>query len=503
MGELFRKIAQKDHILASYHRLREKFFDPTIGLYKDCAVGIDGLDFSDFDRDLDACVSRCLEFLLKRDLPFHPQVLRKVPKDTPGKFREIALLTLRDKVIHRAIADPLAARLDRLFFPNLYSYRKGKYYGAIAAARKVRRLLTENPATLHFFKADIASYFDSMDQQILLRQFAAACPDEPELLDLLEKFVHQPRFSNGVLFSPVRGIPTGSSLSPVCANLYLNELDGRMFRSGHHYLRYGDDLLLLAATKEKLAEGRGILEEMLARHRLSLSSDKTLSGEPGTPFEYLGYRFEKGRVGIGSVPMRRFRQWVYDQLPRDRYREDPNRTTDERRALLRKIVRDLNASTAALLGLKQLPWIRAFPIVDDDRSLREMDRFIKDRIRLAMTRTASRKNHCWVPEGWFRELGYKSLTGAYYRITRRRSLAPYRGWRRFFGENFEAFLEEREKKSSFAKKWRDLKGKIRFVRQALRGETTVAGSTCNAPSECGGSPAPRPALASRRESSRP
>ncbi len=489
MGELFSKIAQKDHILASYHRLREKFFDPTVGLYKECAVGIDGLDFKDFDRDLDACLFRCLEFLLKRDLAFHPQVLRRVPKDTPGKFREIALLTLRDKVIHKAIADPLAAHLDRLFFPNLYSYRKGKYYGAIAAARKVRRLLKETPKPLHVFKADIASYFDNMDQGILMRQFAAACPDEEELLALLEKFIHQPRFSKGTLFSPIRGVPTGSSLSPVCANLYLNELDGRMFRGGHHYLRYGDDLLLLAPTKERLAEGRDILEENLSRCRLSLSPDKTLLCEPGLPFEYLGYRFDGGQVGIGSIPMRRFRQWVYDQLPRNRYREEPNRTVDERRTLLRKIVRDLNSSTAALLGLKQLPWIRAFPIVDDDRNLREMDRFIRNRIRLAITRMASPKNHRLVPEAWFRELGYKSLTGAYYRITRRRSLAPYWGWRRFFGENFEAFLEEKEKTSSFAKKWLNLKRKIRFVRQALKGKTTAAGSTCTSPSDGGGSPA--------------
>jgi retron-type reverse transcriptase len=470
MGKLFEKITHKDHILASYQLVKEKWFDPSLELYKYGAPGIDGLDLTEFDRQLEEQLAHCQEFFLNPDREFYPQILSLVPKDEPGKFREIYLLSLRDKVIHKAMADPLATMLDRHFYPNLFSYRKGKYYGTIAAARKVRILLEKNPGKVHVFKADISDYFDSIHQGLLLEKFRNYLPEEPELMRWLEKFVHQRRCEKGIVYSPIVGIPTGSGLSPVCANLYLTELDRQMFRKGYHYLRYGDDVLLLATDKGVLQEGRSLMEDILTQHHLSLSEKKTLVCEPGQPFDYLGYRFEGGKIHIGSISMKRFHDWVYELLPRDRYRDHPNQSVEDRRALLKKILLDFNTGMAASLNLRQLPWIRGFPIVDDDSSFKEMDRFIKNRIRLVITRKASRRNFEWVPEAWFRELGFKSLTGAYYRIIRRRSLHPYRGWRRYFGTNFEAFLEHYEEKSSLGKRWERLKYKIKFVRKALNGE---------------------------------
>lgn len=470
MGKLFEKITQKDHILASYHLVREKWYDTSLELYKRGVAGIDGLGCPDFDLNLEEHLASCQDFLLNPTRDFYPQILSKVPKDDPGKFREIYILSLRDKVLHKAMADTIATALDRHFYPNLYSYRKGKNYGSIAAARKVRTLLEESQGNVFVFKADISDYFDSIHQGKLLKKFQSFFPEEPELLQLMQKFVHQRRCNHGILSSPLRGIPTGSGLSPVCANVYLTELDQQMFRKGYHYLRYGDDLLLIAREMKTVREGRSLIEKILKDHDLNLSPKKTKLYQPRETFDYLGYRFEGDKIHIGPISMQKFQLWVHELLPRDRYLHLPNKSVEDKRALLKKILLDFNTGMGATLNLRQIPWIRGFPIVDDDRSFKTMDHFIKNRIRLAITRKTSAKNYQVIPEAWFRELGFKSLTGAYYRIVRRRSLAPYQGWRRYFGTNFEAFLEEPKKKTSLGKKWRGFKNKILFIRKALKGE---------------------------------
>jgi retron-type reverse transcriptase len=468
MGELFQKISDREHILACYHLIKEKFYDPSLSLFKKSAAGIDGLEHWEFHAKLDEHLEDCRSFLLAGDRDFQPQILTKVPKDDSDKFREIYLLTMRDKVIHKAIAEVLTGEFEKHFYPNLFSYRRGRAYGSIAAARRVRKIMEKHGGRLFVFKADIASYFDNIDQERLLGKFAQTFPGEPELLELMKKFVRQRRLDGGLLHSPTLGIPTGSPLSPILANFYLMELDRAMFRGDYHYLRYGDDLLLLHPDLEVIRRGRALIEATLEENKLKLSPKKTHLFQPGEPFNYLGYKIDGVKIRVGDIALQRFREWIYELLPRDKYVSYPNKTEEDRRELLGKILKEFNTGMAATLNIKQLPYVRAFPIVNDDISFKEMDRFIKNRVRLVITRRNSAKNYRLVPEAWFRELGYKSLTGAYYRIIRRRSLSPYRGWRRYFGTNFESFLEDRDKKTKGPLK--RLKRNIDFVRKAMNGE---------------------------------
>lgn len=428
LGELFEEITRPDHILASYHLVREKYYDPFLRVYLKFVSGIDGVNFTEFDRHLEESLGDCQRFLLKGNQDFHPIILRKIPKDVPGKFREIYLLSLRDRILQRTLADALSRRLDRYLYPNLYSYRSGKHYGTMAAARKVRIFLQENKGRVLIFKTDIKNYFDSMDHSLLLRQLSHHLPDESEILALMERFVHQRRCFDGIFYSPIQGIPTGSSLSPFCANLFLADLDARMFRGGHIYVRYGDDILLLSTEREKLQRGRAMIEEELAKHGLCLSKKKTNLSTDNEPLDYLGYRFENGRVQVGATAVTRFRKWILEQLPRYRYQNEANKTASDRKALLGKILQDLHANAITSLNLRQVPWLKGFPIVDDDMSIRALDRFIKDRIRLCVVGKLSPKNYQRIPEHWFHEAGYRSLNSLYYRITRRRPIRLRRTW---------------------------------------------------------------------------
>lgn len=428
LGKLFEKITDPNHLLASYQLIREKYYNPYLRLYLKFVPGIDGVDFFEFDRRIDQSLEECRRFLLQAGRPFQPLILRRIPKDVPGKYREIYLMTLRDRVIQKALAEGLASSLDRFFYPNLYSYRKGKFFGTMAAARKVRLFLKEHQPPVYAFKTDIKDYFDSMNQRRLLTTFERYLPDEPEVLSLLDKFLHQQRSFDGILSSPIQGISTGSSLSPFCANLFLVDLDARMFRTGHTYLRYGDDIVLLAETKETLEKGRNLILEQLHQNGLHLSEGKTCITSSDQPLDYLGYRFANGRVQVGETAIKRFRRWIIEQLPRYRYQNASNRTEEDKKALLKRILSDLYASAMDSLGSRQLPWIKGFPVVNDDQSIRALDRFIKKRIRLCISGGDSSKNYASIPESWFREAGFQSLTALYYRVTRRRPFRRYRSW---------------------------------------------------------------------------
>lgn len=438
MGQLFDKLVQSNHLLTSFHLIKDKWFDDYGQRYRHGSSGLDGLSLRDFEANLEDELERCRRFFVEQDLDFHPQILCRIPKETPGKFRELYLLSVRDKVLHRAMAEILDPLLNRLYYPNLFSFRRGKYYGIIPAVRKVRKFLEGARGKAIVFKADVSSYYDSIDHGLLMQKFRALLPDEPEFLRFLEKFVHQRRFEQGLLHSPLIGVPTGSSLSPLCANFFLNELDQAMFRGGFDYLRFCDDLLLMATDEGKIAEGRAIIEEILAKQRLALSPKKTHLYRPGEAFEYLGYRFEGTGIHIGSANLNNFRAWVLELLPTHRYSDYPNKTPEERRQLLKVILDDIYEGTFKPQRERQLNWIRSFKMVNDDRTLRQMDAYLKNRIRILITRKASRRNFRQVPEAWFRELGYRSLTGAYYRVLNRRSLLPYLRFRKYIGGSFES-----------------------------------------------------------------
>lgn len=461
------KAADKDQLLSSFVRIREKYYDDCFQSYRPYASGADGEDLKDFELHLDRRINDCRRHLLEA-LPFDPQISRRVPKDSPGEFRRVYLLTLRDKVVQKSIADVLSPELEKIYAPNLYSYRPATRFGNRTAAAWVLRYLKEHEGRVYAFKTDISDYSDHLLHDRLRQLWLRLIPPrETKLIRILENFLHQPKLENGALVSPVIGIPSGSPLTPLFNNLYLADLDKDMFRRGIDYRRFGDDILVLSTSREKVEEEADHIRSVLKSSGLPVSENKTRVASPGETFEYLGYRFEKNSVHVAAKSLKKYRDWIRTQLTRTRYRAYPKRTAQERRRLLKKVLSDLNAASDR--GLFQLPWLKTFPLLSSDRDLREMDRFIKERIRLCVLGRPTKRAPQDIPEGWFRELGYKSLAGAYYRISRRRTLGPYFGWRIHFGTNFEKEAENHRPPSPLQNAWRRFTESVQFVRKALEG----------------------------------
>lgn len=181
-----------------------------------------------------------------------------------NKRREISVAQIRDRVVHRLIYDYLVPIYDKTFIYDAWSCRKGK--GLLGAIERTQVFLKKTPCG-YAWKADIQKFFDSVDQEVLMGLVSRKVGD-PKALGLIREVTQS--FSSTQVFGVQRererahrekgrvGMPIGNLTSQIFANIYLNELD-RFVKHGFrvkHYLRYGDDFILVHPNLETLQEMR-------------------------------------------------------------------------------------------------------------------------------------------------------------------------------------------------------------------------------------------------------
>ncbi len=250
------------------------------------------------------------------------------------KVRVIAAGTVRDRVLHHAVHDVVAPRLDRMFIHDSYACRLGK--GTHRALDRAHGFLRACRYGLHL---DVKSYFSTIDHEILKGLIRRYVADE-RALGLLERIVDSSDYLarkagagasvtsmgpteqmqlemalGGLDLAPdvacggrIRGLPLGNLTSQFFANLYLNELDQYVKHTlkVRYYVRYMDDMLLFADEKEPVREWeRGIREFARGRLRLELHPD----GGP-VPVRrgigFLGFRLFPERRKLKKMSVTRF-----------------------------------------------------------------------------------------------------------------------------------------------------------------------------------------------------
>jgi len=223
------------------------------------------------------------------------------------KPRQIAAAPFRDRVVHHAIMNVIEPPLDRTFIHDSYACRQCK--GVHQAVERYQRWCRRYRYAL---KIDIASYFASIDHEILLRQLARKLKDQ-RLLELLSRIlegsppagVMHEYFDGDDLLTPLerrRGIPIGNLTSQFFANFYLNGLDHFVKQDlrTDAYLRYVDDMILLADDKPTLWRWRDAIAGQLAGLRLRLHPRKCHLTPVSAGLDVLGYRVFQYRRALVS-----------------------------------------------------------------------------------------------------------------------------------------------------------------------------------------------------------
>jgi RNA-directed DNA polymerase len=217
---------------------------------------------------------------------------------TRGNGEVIDLWSARDALVLKALAEVLG---DLLPISRSCVHVKG-HGGAKAAVREIMRQL---PSARFVLKTDVASYYASIDPVKLLDRLAAVVAD-PDVLNLVAQMIYRVSERGGLYTEFRRGIPLGCPLSPLLGAFFLGELDTRLEATGLFFVRFMDDVIVLAPTRHKLRRAVKIVNETFDELALAKHPDKTFIGRVERGFDFLGYHLTPGRLTLSRATVERF-----------------------------------------------------------------------------------------------------------------------------------------------------------------------------------------------------
>jgi len=255
------------------------------------AAGVDGQSVVRFQ-------SQTVQYLdeLERELKdgtYRPQAVRRqwIPKAGGDKLRPLGIPTVKDRIVQTALRNAMEPIFEKRFVEDSYGFRPGR--GCKDALRRVDALL--KAGYTHVVDADIQSYFDTIDHELLLSEVECDVADG-KVLELIGRYLKQQVLEEAKAWAPEAGTPQGAVISPLLANIYLHPVDVALKAAGYAMVRYADDLVILCKTEAEARQGLELLQAEMSRRKLTLHPEKTRLVDAAQPggFDFLGYHFERG-----------------------------------------------------------------------------------------------------------------------------------------------------------------------------------------------------------------
>ncbi len=293
-----------DRVLASYNlNLAFKRVRRNKG-----AAGIDGMTVDQLAEYIYKNRKGLLESL--RNETYRPKPVRRVEIPKPdGSTRKLGVPTVVDRMIQQAVVQVLSPIYEQVFSDNSYGFRPGR--SAHDAIKRVTGLY--NQGYHYVVDLDLKAYFDTVNHDLLMN-FIEQRVTDPWLLHLIRRFLTS-GVMNGELFQKTTtGTPQGGNLSPLLANIYLNELDKLLIQRGHQFVRYADDCNIYVKSKRA---GERVLRNVTAfletRLKLTINRHKTTVGSP-LRLKFLGFTFGVDRDGAYARPHKVVKQRIKQAL---------------------------------------------------------------------------------------------------------------------------------------------------------------------------------------------
>lgn len=275
------------------------------------AGGVDGLTVDGFRPRADERLRQLRESLLAHT--YQPSPVRRVSIPKPsGGVRVLGLPTIADRVAQTAAALVLHDRVTALFSDRSFAYRP--FLGPRRAALSLRAALASAEWVV---TADIEKFFDNVEHRVLAGQLRNIGVDE-EGVGLLMRWLLAPTDDRGRWYQPVKGLPQGSPVAPVLANLYLTGFDSALEAEGFVHVRYADDFVVLARDEDEARRAfRHVSTYLTSRLRLRIAPAKTQVAPTATGLTFVGFRFTPHAWTIPAESLDRFKDGVTALLQGD------------------------------------------------------------------------------------------------------------------------------------------------------------------------------------------
>lgn len=283
--DILGKILEKDNLNRAYKRVKANKGAP----------GIDGMTVKEA---LPWLKENNHELVLKiRSGHYTPSPVRRVEIPKPdGGVRKLGIPTVIDRIIQQAMAQQLMPIYEPLFSDGSYGYRPGR--SAKDAVRKIKEYAEQGYTRTVVL--DLSKYFDTLNHELLINILRRDVKDE-RVIQMIKRYLKSGVMENGVVIETEEGSPQGGNLSPLLANVYLNEFDQEFNRRGVPYVRYADDIVLLAKSErasERLLETSTKYLERTLKLKVNREKSRTVSVFAIRNFKYLGFCFGKNGKGI-------------------------------------------------------------------------------------------------------------------------------------------------------------------------------------------------------------
>ena len=321
--------------------------------------GIDGMRVEDLKEYLLGNWEPIRASLLDGTYQPKPVLRREIPK-SGGGVRQLGIPTVLDRFIQQCILQVLEPLIDPSFSASSFGYRPGR--SALDAVEVAREYLQSGRTWA--VEIDLESFFDRVNHDMLMGRVAKRISDK-RLLRVLRAYLNAGVLADGVVIERTEGTPQGGPLSPLLANILLDDIDRQLQKSGHSFVRYADDLTVYVKSPRAGERVLDRLRKLFAALRLRINESKS-GVRPLGKHSLLGYSFWVGagkvvRLRVGGKAVKGFKHRVRKLTKRNRGRT-LKRVIDELREYLHG-------------------WKNYFGRAETPKIFRELDKWIARRVR--------------------------------------------------------------------------------------------------------------------------
>lgn len=378
IGSLYDKVYRMDVLWEAWRKVRAN----------KGSAGIDGVTVAEIEAAGAGEYIKSIHEELKAKR-YRPQPLRRVwiPK-ARGKQRPLGIPAVRDRIVQQVVRMIIEPIFEAHFSESSYGFRPGR--GCHQAVREVVKYL--NWGLVNVVETDIVDCFGSIPHERLMKAVARRIGDGT-ILKLIRSWLKCGVMEDGAIRKTLAGTPQGGVISPLLANIYLDELDQvwkrhRMEkRTGYnaHLVRYADDLVIL--TDKSPLEPHRLIQELLNRMGLEAHPTKTRVVEAKTGhFDFLGYNFRQrknpktGKWFALVQPSRKAQQKLRDRI---------------RMETLPQVMKKVGWLVSERINPIVRGWVNYFRIGNAGRVFDKIRQFVMCRVRRYICRQQKRRGYGW------------------------------------------------------------------------------------------------------------
>lgn len=328
------------------------------------APGVDGMPVTELRPYLKEHWPRIKEEL--REGRYQPEAVRRVEIPKPGGGRrELGIPTVLDRLIQQAMHQVLGPIFEPGFSEHSYGFRPGR--SAQQAVQSARAYVAEGRRFV--VDLDLERFFDRVNHDVLMSRVARKVSDK-RALKLIGRYLRAGVMDGGLIKPGTEGTPQGGPLSPLLSNIMLDELDKELERRGHAFCRYADDVNIYVRTQRSGERVMASVTRFLkTRLKLRVNHKKSAVDRPWKR-KFLGYSVtwhKKPRLKAAPESVKRLKGKIKLLCRRARGRNLPRFVQEELTPLLRG-------------------WTNYFRLVETSGILKELDGWIRRRLRAILWR---------------------------------------------------------------------------------------------------------------------